>query len=221
MTTYQPLAQKAYDYIRELITSGQLNADEFYSETRFAKEIDVSRTPMRDALMRLSQDRYIDIVPSKGFRLHRMSEEDIVNTYQVRTAIEGFCALYLYRRRSEPDAEIVLQKLEESLKNMKQAIDENQPHNISLKFDMDFHREIVRFSKNRDMINMMNSYSHMLSDIAAKSFEQEGRPLEAWQEHKSIYDKIVSPEPADESALYFSVMHHMESSRDICIRMLG
>lgn len=221
MTTYQPLAEKAYDYISELITSGQLNADEFYSETRFAKEIGVSRTPMRDALMRLSQDRYIDIVPSKGFRLHGMSEEDIVNTFQVRTAIEGFCALSLYRRRGTPEGKEILSKLEESIKNMKQAIDDDMPHSVILKYDLGFHREIVNFSKNRDMIEMIASYSHMLSDIAARSFEKEGRPLEAWQEHKSIYDKITSDKAKDESEIYFAVMHHMESSRDICIRMLG
>ena len=50
---------------------------------------------MQDALVRLSQDRFIDIIPSKGFCLHEMSEEDIWHTYQARTAVEGFCAMQL------------------------------------------------------------------------------------------------------------------------------
>lgn len=220
MPSYQPLAEKAYEYIRGMITAGQLNANEFYSETRFAKEIGVSRTPMRDALMRLSQDRYIDIIPSKGFCLHRMSEEDIQNTYQVRTAIEGFCALSVYRSRATKEGQEVIGRLKKSLDDMKQAIEEGKPHDVILDYDLDFHRAIVNFSNNRDMIDMITSYSHMLSDIAMKSFEQEGRPLEAWQEHKTIYDRIVSDHLKDESEIYFAVMHHMESSRDISIRLL-
>ena len=99
MAVYNPLAEKAYEFMLEKIKRGEFSADEYYSETRLAQDLGISRTPMRDALMRLSQDRYIDIIPNKGFRLHQMSREDIQNTFQVRAAIEGFCSMALHDER--------------------------------------------------------------------------------------------------------------------------
>ena len=101
MAKYTPLQEKAYQYLKEKINRGELEHGKFYSETKMAAEIGISRTPFKDALVRLSQDRYIDIVPSRGFCLHALSLQDITNTYQSRTAVEGFCALTLHTRRNE------------------------------------------------------------------------------------------------------------------------
>ena len=60
------LQSKAYDYIKEQILEGKLLPDTLYSEARLSKELDISRTPIREALQCLSQDGYISIVPSKG-----------------------------------------------------------------------------------------------------------------------------------------------------------
>ena len=76
MAAYKPLQEHAYDHLRDLILSGALKPNVFYSETKMAAEIGISRTPMKDALVRLAQDKYIDIIPSKGFRLHEMSAEE-------------------------------------------------------------------------------------------------------------------------------------------------
>ena len=68
MPNYEPLQERAFTYLKKLIASGGLTPGVIYSETRIASEIGISRTPVKDALVRLSQDKYIDIIPSKGFR---------------------------------------------------------------------------------------------------------------------------------------------------------
>ena len=94
------MQEKAYTHIKEQILSGALREEQIYSETKIAAMIGISRTPVKDALVRLSQERLVDILPSRGFRLHRMSEADIWDTYQVRTAVEGFCVVHLAHRLS-------------------------------------------------------------------------------------------------------------------------
>ena len=91
----KPLQTKAYEYIKECILKNSFDYDTIYSETKMAQEIGVSRTPMRDALHRLAQERYIDIIPSKGFRIHQMTRQDIIETFQIRSAIEGYCTLQI------------------------------------------------------------------------------------------------------------------------------
>ena len=64
-----PLQIRAYEHLREMIEENQLEDGVIYSETRLAKEIGVSRTPMRDALQKLEQEGLIEILPSRGFHL--------------------------------------------------------------------------------------------------------------------------------------------------------
>ena len=56
-----PLQIRAYEHLREMIEENQLEDGVIYSETRLAKEIGVSRTPMRDALQKLEQEGLIEI----------------------------------------------------------------------------------------------------------------------------------------------------------------
>ena len=118
MAEFKSLQETAYNYIRNKVLTGQLQPGVLYSETKAAAEINISRTPMKYALVRLSQDQLIDIIPSKGFRLHRMSIEDVLHTYQARTAVEGFCAMQLAQRRSEPDGREALRVMRECLTDM-------------------------------------------------------------------------------------------------------
>ena len=62
MPKYTSIQETAYNYVRNKVLTGQLQPNVLYSETKMAAEIHISRTPMKDALVRLSQDRFIDII---------------------------------------------------------------------------------------------------------------------------------------------------------------
>ena len=102
MAVYIPLQQKAYEYLKDKVVSGKLDKDQVYSESYFAKELKMSRTPVREALQRLVQEGYIDVLPSRGFVIHPLTESDIVAMYQIRTAIECFCLSHYAGHRNDP-----------------------------------------------------------------------------------------------------------------------
>ena len=91
MQLMSSLQQEAYNYIKDLILTNRLDVNSLYSETKLSKELGISRTPMREALQCLSQDGYIDVIPSKGFRIRQLNQKDMKETIQIRCAIEGFC----------------------------------------------------------------------------------------------------------------------------------
>lgn len=221
MAKYTPLQEKAYEYLKDKISRGELEHGKFYSETRMAAEIGISRTPFKDALVRLSQDRYIDIVPSRGFCLHTLSLQDIINTYQSRTAVEGFCALTLHNRRTEKEAAAVIDALFKDIENMEKAISENASFSEILRHDLSFHTRIVEFSKNEELISLYESHNHQLYDIAMKTFELEGRPSIAVAEHRDILEHMVSEEEGAMAGTYLSVMKHMDNTRDIVIKLMS
>ena len=221
MEAYKPLQEIAYEYLRDKITSGGLEAGKIYSETKMAREIGISRTPFKDALVRLSQDRYIDIIPSRGFCLHVLSEKDIINTYQSRIAVEGFCSLYLHMHRNEQDARSVIRELENDMEDMKRSIEGGRPYAEILGHDLIFHSRIVRFSDNNEMIRLYESYNHQLFDIAMKTFERSDRPLNALEEHREIYRNIVSDDISSDTEVYRSVMRHVENTRSVVLEVLA
>lgn len=221
MANYKPLQEKAYEFLKEKITRGELEHGRFYSETKMAAEIGISRTPFKDALVRLSQDRYIDIVPSRGFCLHVLSLQDITNTYQSRTAVEGFCALTLHTRRKEKEAAAVIEALFRDNENMAKAIADQASFSQILNHDLSFHRRIVEFSKNDELIKLYESHNHQLYDIAMKTFEQEGRPSIAVSEHQAILENIVSDEESATAGTYLSVMKHMDNTKETVIALMN
>ena len=92
MSDYKTLNDRAYEHLRAMIYNRELEFRRVYSETRLAAALSVSRTPIRDALNRLAQERYIDILPNRGFMLHTPTQADIMEAYHVRMMIEGYCA---------------------------------------------------------------------------------------------------------------------------------
>ena len=122
MSGYRPLQENALEELRKRLAAGEFAPGVVYSESRIASELGISRTPVKDALVRLAQDRYIDILPSRGFRLHEMSDQDVQETFQLRTAIEGFCAISLARERGTDTGKETITLMQKSLESMRGAL---------------------------------------------------------------------------------------------------
>lgn len=221
MTEYRPLQESAYNYIRDKVLAGQLQPDVLYSETRMAAELNISRTPMKDALVRLSQEKLIDILPSKGFRLHRMSSEDILQTYQARTAVEGFCAMQLALNRGTPAGQAAIRNMENILSSMDGFLTrENAGEDLMaalLEYDLQFHQALVDFSENDELRQLFNSYHYRLYFFALEAFRVEGRLQQAREEHQDILNAVLDPDDPVGIRAYLAVMRHMEATRDIML----
>ena len=221
MTEYRPLQESAYNYIRDKVLAGQLQPDVLYSETRMAAELKISRTPMKDALVRLSQEKLIDILPSKGFRLHQMSDEDILQTYQARTAVEGFCAMQLALNRGTPAGQAAIRNMEHILSSMDGFLTrENAGEDLMaalLEYDLRFHQALVDFSGNDELRQLFNSYHYRLYFFALEAFRVEGRLQQAREEHQDILNAVLDPDDPVGIRAYLAVMRHMEATRDIML----
>lgn len=221
MPNYEPLQERAFTYLKKLIASGGLTPGVIYSETRIASEIGISRTPVKDALVRLSQDKYIDIIPSKGFRLHSMTPEDIWATYQARTAVEGFCALTLAQERNTARGKAALRRMKQSMEAMEEVGSCCAGCSEFLACDMEFHRVLAEFPRNEELSSLFESLHHRVSLIAQGSLSQPGRLQEALREHWDIYNAIVDSGEGPQIQPYMAVLRHMEASRDIVLAHQG
>lgn len=118
-TQRRRLADEVYDQLVRAIMEREIGPDDRLVQEKLAAELDISRTPVREALLRLEKEGVLHLANSGGFRLSRISEEETLELYQARAAIEGQAARILTARNdpAELDSLRALITKTEDLKN--------------------------------------------------------------------------------------------------------
>ena len=186
MAVYTPLQQKAYEYLKDKVVSGKLDKGQVYSESYFAKELKMSRTPVREALQRLVQEGYIDVLPSRGFVVHPLTESDIVAMYQMRTAIECFCLSHYANHRDEPETVWLLSLLRENLVMQRQCQTGSLVLSDFYKFDYEFHRLLIVHMNNSWFNEAFEKYAHTFETMTRMTMNCEDRICRSINEHEEI-----------------------------------
>jgi len=181
------LQSKAYDYIKEQILEGKLVPDTLYSEARLSKELDISRTPIREALQCLSQDGYISIVPSKGFMLRHLSNKDMQETIEVRCAIEGFCTHIIAGQISTEKGKQLLNELGRILDQMQMAKDLDDNLQTFIDSDHAFHLAIVGYAENDEFNQLFQRLLYLIHLTSATALSVTGRVDGTLEEHQLYY----------------------------------
>lgn len=85
-----PAREKAYDHLKAAILSDRLNAGERLMEEHLARELGISRTPVREALQKLASEGLIRLVGTRGFVVSRDSREEVEELFEIRAVLEGY-----------------------------------------------------------------------------------------------------------------------------------
>ena len=211
------LQTQAYDYLIAQIKDGKLRPDTIYSLNQMAKEIGVSRTPLRDAVLRLEQERYVDILPSKGFVLHKMTKEDIIETYQLRHAIELYCFKQLSMGLETPRGQEYFNKLSNKVALQKEIATTTRCTEDYGRKDYEFHRSVVQYVGNESMLDIYRRFMYRIFWLNVTSFSQEGRMDDTMTEHEQILSFIQNH---DMESLEKLMEHHLTIAQEINLNIL-
>ncbi len=149
-TQRRRLADEVYDQLVQAIMSREIGPDDRLVQEKLAAELDISRTPVREALLRLEKEGVLHLANSGGFRLARISEEETLELYQARAAIEGQAARILAARHDADE-----------LAQLRKVIEENE--NLTNPTTQDYfvanrtiHRAFMELAGNRFLIEMFD-----------------------------------------------------------------
>ena len=216
MSDYKPLQNVAYDRIREMIYSRELEFGMIYSETRLAQELSVSRTPIRDALNRLSRERYIDILPNKGFQLHIPKKDDIREAYHVRMMIERYCGENLAKDSASEAAQAAIARMQECIDHQIALLDCESSMDLRqfwLK-DEEFHFAPLNYM-NISAFNMQyDSFLHIFMPQHLKDDFILGRKHSTISEHLAIVQGLRSGDPQKARS---AIEKHLDSTMRLCM----
>ncbi|RBM90311.1 GntR family transcriptional regulator [Vibrio paracholerae] len=198
------------EYLIEAIVEGELAPGSKISEPELAKQFQVSRGPLREALMRVEGLGLIERIPHIGARVIQLSPTKLVELYAVREALEGMAARLAARNITE----IELAGLESLLSTHSIHIDQVEGASyFHQQGDFDFHYRIIQASRNQQLIGLLcDELYHLLRMYRYQSPRSHSRPVEALEEHKSILRAIRQ---RDEELAEMLMRRHISRSRQL------
>jgi DNA-binding GntR family transcriptional regulator len=110
---YLPLAELVYRQIRRSIIRGEFPLGSSLSEIQLARQLHVSKTPVREALRRLGQEGLIQSFPHRGALVASLTADDLEEIYLMRSRLEGLAARFAAERLRPEDAKALAATLEE------------------------------------------------------------------------------------------------------------
>lgn len=154
LKTIQPerrrLADEVYNELTEAIIRREISHEDVLVQEKLAKEMQISRTPVREALMRLEQEGVLEVSNRGSFRLYKMDDEEVKELYQSRAAIEGQCARILAVNHSQEDI-IFLREMVDREENIK-----DQSARSYFEANRNIHRTFVERANNRFLLDMFD-----------------------------------------------------------------
>ncbi|GHY75005.1 transcriptional regulator, GntR family [Vibrio cholerae] len=198
------------EYLIEAIVEGELAPGSKISEPELAKQFQVSRGPLREALMRVEGLGLIEHIPHIGARVIQLSPSKLVELYAVREALEGMAARLAARNITE----IELAGLESLLSTHSTHIDQVEGASyFHQQGDFDFHYRIIQASRNQQLIGLLcDELYHLLRMYRYQSPRSHSRPVEALEEHKFILRAIRQ---RDEELAEMLMRRHISRSRQL------
>ncbi|UAB68898.1 GntR family transcriptional regulator [Vibrio sp. SCSIO 43132] len=194
----------------EAIVEGQIAPGSKISEPELAKRFNVSRGPLREAIMRLEGLGLIERIPHVGARVIHISLTHLSELYAVREALEGMAARLAARYITDEEIEGLSQLLSTHSDHIEQVEGSSYFHQHG---DFDFHYRIIKASRNSKLVTLLcDELYHLLRMYRYQSPRSHSRPEQALEEHKFILKAIQN---RDEELAEMLMRRHISCSRQL------
>ncbi len=148
------LADRVYRTLREQILQGNFKPGQKLNLDQLARELNVSNSPLREAMARLERLGLVEIIPYAGPKIKRLSATELHDTYEVRIALEEL-AVRLIARRNEPER---FNDMAAALEAQERACQGDDPRAV-IDADRAFHDALVEASGNSLLLEMLPNLS--------------------------------------------------------------
>lgn len=194
-----PLSEQAYLVLRKAILANVLAPGYFASEREVSERFGLSRTPVREALLKLRDEGLIEVQPRRGVRVLPLSVKDMREIHQVARALELEAALLLCEREGDEP----LKALAQSAQDMRDAI-KVKDRDKWVEADAKFHIGIVASSKNDRLIQQYNSLRDLTDRARLFVLYIRELPVQSTKEHIDMLVAIEARNKTEIASLYRS-----------------
>ena len=181
----QRLVDDAAQTLREAILNGRMPGGARLRQTDLADQLKISRTPIREALVRLKAEGLVELLPGGGVQVKRLDLDEAVELYDLREVLDGLAARLAAQRADTA----TLSRLEKLIRRQAECVERRSaaqwfPAHVA------FHEEIVKAAGNRHLAGQSAVVRLSIRHFHPLLLRTEHRLENAYREHRAIYDAI-------------------------------
>lgn len=188
-------AERTYQQLKKMAMNYEFKPDSRLNESELAKQLQASRTPLREALNRLVAEGFLTIRHGQGFFSESLTTQKMMNLYEVRSAIECEAAKLAAIRANPKEIESLEQFLNASQADYKPG---TSPDAL-IKLDEAFHMRVTALAGNEEMVRtlgILNGRIHYFRLIDLKTLcEKNGHEVVTTDPHRRILEAIKRRDP--------------------------
>jgi DNA-binding GntR family transcriptional regulator len=188
-------ADFVFESLRDAISDGRIAVGERVREEEIARELGVSRTPVREALQRLQQRGLLVFGNGRGLVVAELSQHQVLQLYAMREILEGSAARFAAQHATAADVAI--------LYRLQKELAEAKPDALLLvTLNRRFHQAIYEAAHNQYLMQTLNMLHDSLALLHNATFRVPSRRSESDEEHRRIVAAIEKhdPDAAEEAA---------------------
>lgn len=202
------LPQQAYLILKAAIRDLILAPGSMFLEREITTFLEMSRTPVREALIRLETERLIRLVPRKGFVVEPIKPEDLQEIYSVIVALDGIAAEAAAEKATEED----IQELKGMIETQIEALNDQNLERWS-KLDDIFHWHILSLANNKRLSTTYETFDDQSHRARLYTIHQRPLPHRSIQEHEAIVSCMTAKNA--QAAKYVMQEHRNRSHAEI------
>jgi DNA-binding GntR family transcriptional regulator len=209
-----PAPERAYQALKQQIITNQLPAGSLMLEQEAAERLGMSRTPVREAMVRLAQEGVVELRPRHGMRVLPLSAEDMTEIYDILTALESTAA-EIVARRGLTVAELAA--LDQAVADMDQALDVDDRLAWSVA-DERFHRLLVTHCGNRRLIAMVEQVWDQAHRARLQTLYLRPKPVRSNDDHRALVKAIRNRDAATARLIH---EQHRRAATEMLVGLLA
>jgi DNA-binding GntR family transcriptional regulator len=186
----ESLRREVYERIKTAIVTKKFSPGQRLEEKYLSDSLEVSRTPIREALTRLEHEGLVGSITNRGSFVKRFTVEDILEIMELREVTEGLAARLFAQRAGEKEVKRLRETMEPfTIENVDDDIDEYNQANV------EFHNTLMRGARNSRLVSALeNLYDHYAVATTLRIIPLTRRGRRSLQEHLRIIEAIQDGE---------------------------
>ncbi|GJM39735.1 MAG: GntR family transcriptional regulator [Ardenticatenaceae bacterium] len=181
----ESLTDKVYELLRTDIYSNRVLPGTPLQEAVIARELEISRGPVREALLKLSAEGFVDIFPRRGAIVSSLTWKEFLDAYQIRAALETLAVRLATPLLTEEDINTLTTLHEQMIQYA-----ENEEVDEFFAFNEQFHHVFVDRSDNPKLNDVYRSLADQIRRYRMRSLTLRGGMKRSCNEHRAILDAV-------------------------------
>ena len=199
------IREQVYSRIKQEILTGNISPGSQVLEGRLAKQINVSRTPVREALHVLEMEGFLESFPRVGYRVRKISYQEGMEIFEIRAVLEPLAA----RKAIESKDQDYLDALEQNLIQTEVAANQDELAAF-LQYDTEFEEIFVKSSGMQTLLSVWGGLRQKLSIYRMHAHNALDARYKSLEGHRHIFERLKT---RDSDGVERAIRDHLEDSK--------